>query len=66
MLYKGVYDAAHPPEGDPAESWALSASILPLLDNTGWGQSQQQINAVDLVPGDVFVYAFHMIGLDTR
>ena len=39
-----------------------SASSLPLLDNAGWGQCQQQINAVGLV----FVSASQQTGLGTR
>ena len=45
---KGVSNAASSYEGGPAEAGGLSASSLPLLDNAGWGQSQQQINAVCL------------------
>ena len=50
VLYKGVNNAARPPEGCPAVVGGLSASSLLLLDNTGWGRSQQQINAVSLTP----------------
>ena len=31
---KGVSDAAHPPEGGPAETRGLSASNLPLIFDT--------------------------------
>ena len=54
MLYKGdkgVSDAARPPEGGLSKAGGLSASSLPLLDNADWGQNQQQINVVGLVPG---------------
>ena len=54
MLSKGdkdVSDAACLREGGPAEAWGLSASILPLLDNTRQGQSQKQINPVGLDAG---------------
>ena len=51
MGYKGVNDAAHPPEGGLAEVGSLSASSLPLLDNARKRQSQQQINAVGLKAG---------------
>ena len=32
MLYNGDNDAAHPPEGSPAEAYGLSGSSLPLIN----------------------------------
>ena len=63
---KGINDAVRPPEGGPTEAGDHSASVLPLLDNTHRGQSQQQINAVGVIPGVLFVSIFYHTGIDTR
>ena len=59
MLYKsdkGVYNAASPPEGRPADAGSLLASSLPLNIDRPARMSDSPI----------FVSASHHTGLDTR